>query len=265
MGVEIDNSYGLADVQNKLLDGLILLDRICRENQICYTLHGGTLLGAVRNKKFIPWDDDADVSMTRAEYEKLKRTIGSVVEKKAVLTENVLWFSRFVYSPEDNPAFIDIFIYDYISEKKAQAFLKITVLRFLQGMIKPKENLDFQGRSLAYRIAIMLCHLAGKMFSDRRKLNWYHRVEQNWFTGKRQYIHRSNDRFYGLPYIFDTGFMAEYMDIQFEGHTFMANKRYREFLQRNYGDDYMTPPPENERHPEHEQVREQVARTVIEK
>ena len=61
----------LEEVKEVELNELIELDRICREHGLTYLLAYGTLLGAVRHKGFIPWDDDIDVMMPREDYERL--------------------------------------------------------------------------------------------------------------------------------------------------------------------------------------------------
>lgn len=68
-GVDLTEEQ-LAQLQRLLLEILQDMDSFCREYHICYYLGGGSALGAVRHKGFIPWDDDADVNMPRADYER---------------------------------------------------------------------------------------------------------------------------------------------------------------------------------------------------
>ncbi len=60
----------VAKIHEKLLQMLAEFDRICRKNNIKYILDGGSLLGAIRHKGFIPWDDDVDVAMLRKDYKR---------------------------------------------------------------------------------------------------------------------------------------------------------------------------------------------------
>lgn len=70
----MDNAaeVSVRDIQNKMLEILVYFHQFCEQNGLTYTLCGGTALGAVRHKGFIPWDDDVDVFMLREDYEKLQ-------------------------------------------------------------------------------------------------------------------------------------------------------------------------------------------------
>ena len=63
----------LDEIKKTELEILLSFDKVCRENGLKYSMCAGTLLGAVRHKGFIPWDDDIDVCMPRPDYEKLIR------------------------------------------------------------------------------------------------------------------------------------------------------------------------------------------------
>ena len=60
------------DLRKLQLEELQILEefiKVCNENNLKYYMLGGTLLGAIRHKGFIPWDDDVDVAMPRSDYE----------------------------------------------------------------------------------------------------------------------------------------------------------------------------------------------------
>ena len=61
----------LRNLQLEMLDELLLLDKVCKENGLTYYLSSGTALGAVRHHAFIPWDDDLDIALPEKDYRKL--------------------------------------------------------------------------------------------------------------------------------------------------------------------------------------------------
>ena len=63
-------------LQTRLLNLIKVFDELCRKHDITYYLAAGTLLGAIRHGGFIPWDDDADVIMTRSNWEKFMENAG---------------------------------------------------------------------------------------------------------------------------------------------------------------------------------------------
>ena len=87
-------SSSLKAVQAISLDLLIQLDKVCKKNNITYFLGYGTLLGAIRHKGFIPWDDDIDVLMFRDDYEKF------------ISLKNEFSYPYFLQTPETDPGYL---------------------------------------------------------------------------------------------------------------------------------------------------------------
>ena len=80
-------SCSVRDVQEKILEIIKFVDRLCREYEIVYYIMGGTALGAVRHGGFIPWDDDLDIFMTPDQYEKFKTVFNDYNSSDFILQE----------------------------------------------------------------------------------------------------------------------------------------------------------------------------------
>ena len=74
----MDPKKSVRGVQDKILEVMKYIDAICRKHGIEYYIMGGTALGAIRHGGFIPWDDDLDIFMTPAEYEKFKAAMAAI-------------------------------------------------------------------------------------------------------------------------------------------------------------------------------------------
>ncbi len=101
----------------QLADALLLgiFHEICQKHNLIYWIDYGTLLGAVRHKGFIPWDDDVDVAMPRKDYDKICQILRDELEQFNFEVNEGIGYKYQVYRLiyKETPIQLDIFPYDY--------------------------------------------------------------------------------------------------------------------------------------------------------
>ncbi len=256
--MDINNEYGTLQMQQYLLPILIDIDKFCRENDIKYSLSDGTLLGAVRHKGFIPWDDDIDITFDRENFRKFIKTAEESLPEEYEIIHDI-WIRRI--TRKDNPkknsfppeGCIDLFIFDKVPHDKIQEKWQVFLLKTLQGMLKT--NIIYEGFSVQKKAMLFATHTMGKILPRKVKQGWYDAVSQ-W--GNRDIradtIARFNGSYSGIDHMrYPLYVIDSYIDILFEDHTFMGIAGWDIFLSTMY-DEYMKMPDMNARKTNHEHV-----------
>lgn len=248
------------ELHKELLILLQKFDEICRGNGIKYSLHGGTLLGAIREKGFIPWDDDADVTLTRENFEKLCEVMNQEhIHSEIMLDE----YSRFMPAiwmrrTDKIPVWIDLLVYDYISESPIFKKLKYLGLVFFLGFTKNKDEIEVtrigEYKGLGFYIAYIL-YLLGRPFSNCFKTRLKYAFSKYFFVGSRQYMVRGNDQYKALKMIISKEAIINYDIVSFENTQLMVHAGYDEILKSSYGDAYMIPVRPAELHAKAHEMR----------
>lgn len=163
------------EIQEEILILLSELDRVCRKNNIKYSLHGGTLLGAVRENGFIPWDDDADITMMREEYNRLIECFNKE-SKDFMLIESFLHMPRIVrrkFEEDTVFAWIDIMIYDPITEKNIPQKIKFGMILAFQAMCRNEVTIHLiEGKthSALQMAAFKFAYFVGRPFLMKKNI-----------------------------------------------------------------------------------------------
>lgn len=242
--------YGTTEMQAALLSMLKDFDAFCQQQRISYSLCGGTLLGAVRHKGFIPWDDDADIMVDRAEFahllEKLPLFKGYSVHRR-------LWVYRIQKADATGDTgsipTIDILVMDHCPDTRILRKCKIFMIWTLQGMMH--RQLDLQEHSGFEKFLLIATYLLGKPFSDNFKFRLYDAVSKIGNKKPTKFVTSYNDLFRLIPVRYDSKVMQQIKTAPFEDAMLPITTYYHHYLTMQYGD-YMTPPPMEARKPMHD-------------
>lgn len=252
----------LKKLQRIELEMLIEVDRICRKYDIKYSLDGGTLLGAVRHKGFIPWDDDIDVIMLREEYNKFFDACKKELDSKRFFLQDYRTDPYYIFGYEKirrlgtefirlgqehlknkTGVFIDIFVADNVPDnlimRKLHLFACFIIRKVLYSNIGKISEKNFFVRQW-YK----LLSLIPRDFSFYIRNVLANVCNRNRTELVRHMTHNYRISRYGMPRVcFD-----DFIELEFEKYKFKAFKNYDLYLTKLYGD-YMVLPPKEEQKP----------------
>lgn len=254
--MDINNEYGVLQVQKELLELLKEFDHFCIANHIEYSVIGGSLLGTIRHKGFIPWDDDLDIIVDRNNYTKLKAGLPQGRLEIDTGTTSSLWVDRIKLKSNKSstgyPPIIDLFILDNYPVNPIVAGLKYSIIAILQGMIKIKPN--FSAYSIGTKVISFILWGLGAPFSIKFKLRLYHLVSTWGNKDCSQYKCIYNDQYYLLRQKYPASIMNTLLRLPFEDIEVYSIKNYDEYLTQIFGD-YMRLPDEEDRRPIHQDIK----------
>ena len=253
--------WNLKQLQNTELEILEIVDCFCRNHNIDYSLTYGTLIGAVRHKGFIPWDDDIDLMMSRTNYDRFIRTwekdppdgyFLQTDETDSLYGNNFLKIRKkgttFIQTegekscPYHTGIFIDIFPVDRVAPPGSKREIQYL---FCQISMLMTRNHSSGKKGLSGFIEKVLLGLPNPVKKKIKRIAYKQKVKWN-DSDLKGLLLFWNGTIYGAKTYFESDLFDNYIELPFEGRSFKAFQCYDSFL-RGYFGDYMQMPPENQR------------------
>ena len=242
---DYEKRYNLEDKHSKLLRMLCRFDSYCRKHNLFYSLADGTLIGAVRHGDFIPWDDDADIMMTRDEYNKLRETVKKDDEVK-LFRIGCLDRVSFEENLQDH-LYMDLFIIDKVPKRESQFKQLRYKCAFLRSYFLNIYTLGNSSHHEGYRKIVepVLYRMARLYVGKKDVFDIYDNLFNKTYTYERYTKFTSTMRSMSKQYNKST-FENGYGDVLFRGIKLMAIVEANSFLKALYGD-YQKLPNEEKR------------------
>lgn len=229
---------GVEEIQDELFDALIKIDAILQENNIAYFMGFGTLLGAVRHKGFIPWDDDLDIVIPRNELERAKEVLSKHLPRHYsvinVKNGNLPWDvdlrvrdNRTLLDDEagtsDSGIYVDIIEMPEIAKRNRLNYVRLKKLK--RSVFSSSNSILKRCVSFFSYSAVWVVFSIIELFSSERYLIVSDKLSGGMYTPQDIYPLR---------------------ELSFRDRSYYAPNDHKKILMEMYGD-YMQIPPESER------------------
>ncbi len=246
----------LVEQKKILVEILKYIDDICKKNDIKYSLICGSLIGAIRHKGIIPWDDDIDIALLPEEYDKLMNALSKKNDRYILLDpernpkyyypfaklvdSRTTMFEKGIKTIDNYGVYVDIFRYDYVSNNKLIRKLHYKYLIFIQtlfsrAMLDPKNI-----KRLKSKLIVIFARIIG--------VNYFRKKHMRLCRSKKKtdYVLINWPEYGFNKEIMKTVDFQKYQKVKFENIEAMILTDYDEVLRTMYGD-YMQLPPEKDR------------------
>ena len=247
----------LAEAKKIEFEILSEIDRFCRSHGIRYQLSAGTLIGAVRHRGFIPWDDDIDIAMPREDYERFYKEFPKAHESGPyrltshrdktniypfikVIDDRTVAYEQFVDASYTTGIWVDVFPLDKLPEDDS-LFVRCGRLQTIFGLVVANSDRATTKvrKALKKILTPVLRHI--DIYALAEKMD---RIASSAKDSKTSDVGIVLFGYGAKERVPDSIFETE--DAPFEGGLFAIPKEYDTVLKAQYGD-YMTLPPEEDR------------------
>lgn len=256
----MDQSSSVRKVQERILEVMKYIDRVCRHNNITYFIMGGTALGAVRHGGFIPWDDDLDIFMTPSEYGKFKRAMEEDGDERFILQEwrSVNEYLEYAKVRMNGTTFIER-AFQHRKDLHQGIYVDIMILHKVPNSKLVQKIVYFESKFVTL-YGLSQRDRTPKSTTELIALNIM-KIIPSRFIARLCYkqIYKYDDRFDNFQWcywitpakfrsgIFDKSYFEEPVDMPFEDTVLYGSKYIKEYLSYRYGDYMKLPSKEQQR------------------
>jgi len=250
-------SYDIETLHQHILQIMLTTDRVCQEHDIRYYCWAGTMLGAVRHKGFIPWDDDMDICMPRPDYDRFLthahewlpqplealsiETSATYPGSFAKIVDSSTTLIERAHSDYVAGIYIDVFPIDGAPKAKWARQIAVTRYKLLDKLLYFLHRDPYKhghGPSSWPVLAIQ------KLFSHEWARRQLRAANLAYDYDKSDYVLDYDD---GVDGVLPKRVLGTPQPVEFEGHWVMGVEHADEYLRQKYGDYMVVPPHDHQR------------------